>query len=96
VDLKKEQAMLDHFNKVFKPAATKQPGYIDVRLMKLRSTLQGKADPRWNYRFELEYVSEELRQNWIKTPVHQQVWPPIENMFATKEYVIQLFDITTD
>jgi hypothetical protein len=91
VDPKKEKAMLRHFDTVFRPAASKQPGYIDVKMLKFKSTIQGKA-PGVNYRFALTFQSEELRQKWIKTDVHQQVWPPIEDMLTTKDYSVHLFD----
>jgi heme-degrading monooxygenase HmoA len=93
VDPKKEKEMLRHFDTVFKPAAAKQPGYMDVKLLKLRSTLMGKAPARMNYRFVLAYQSEELRQKWIATDVHQKVWPPIESALTTKDYTVTLFDV---
>lgn len=92
VDPAKEKAMLKHFETVFRPAAARQPGYIDVKILKLRSTISGKAPAGVNYRFALTFQSEELRQNWIKTDVHQKVWPPIENMLTTKDYTTLLFD----
>jgi len=92
VDPAKEKEMLKHFETVFRPAASKQPGYIDVKLLKLRSTISGKAPAGVNYRFALTFQSEELRQKWIKTDVHQKVWPPIENTLTTKDYTTLLFD----
>ena len=92
VDPAKEKEMLKHFETVFRPAASKQPGYIDVKLLKLRSTISGKAPAGVNYRFALTFQSEELRQKWIKTEVHQKVWPPIEDMLTTKDYTTLLFD----
>ncbi len=88
----KEKEMLRNFETIFRPAAAKQPGYIDVKVLKLRSTLMGKAPAGVNYRFVLTYQSEELRQKWIKTDVHQQVWPTIENTLTTKDYTVMLFD----
>jgi heme-degrading monooxygenase HmoA len=94
VDPAKEKEMLRNFETVFRPAAAKQPGYIDVRMLKLRSALQGKAPAGANYRFVLTFQSEELRQKWIKTDVHQKVWPMIENTLTTKDYSVLLFDAT--
>jgi hypothetical protein len=93
VDPAKEKQMLRHFESVFKPAAVKFNGYIDVKLIKLRSALVGKAPAGLNYRFVLNYQSEELRQKWIASDVHQKVWPPIENMLTTKDYTVLLFDV---
>ena len=77
----------------FGPAAAKQPGYVDVKMLKLRSTLMGKMPAGINYRFVLTYQSEELRQKWIATDVHQRVWPTIENTLTTKNYTVVLFDV---
>ena len=88
----REQEMLNNFHNVFKPAAIKFPGYIDVKLLKLRSTLSGSAPAGINYRFQLTYESEELRQKWIKSDVHQKVWPTVENTLSTKDYATLLFD----
>src|SRR5579862_5057731 len=62
VDPAKEQEMLHNFKTIFRPAASKQPGYIDVQMLKLRSALQGKGPEASNYRFVLTFASEELRQ----------------------------------
>jgi len=92
VDPKKEKDVLRHFETVFRPAAIKHPGYIDVKLLKLRTTLMGSAPAGVNYRFVLTYQSEELRQKWIASDVHQKVWPPIENALTSKNYTVMLFD----
>lgn len=93
VDPAREQEMLRHFRNTFKPAAEKFPGYIDLKMLKLRTAYQGAAPAGINYRFQLTYQSEELRQKWIKSDVHQKVWPPIENMLTNKAtYPVLLFD----
>jgi heme-degrading monooxygenase HmoA len=88
----KEKDALRHFETVFRPAASKMPGYLDVRLLKLRTAVYGKAPVAVTHRFNLTFQSEELRQKWIATDVHQKVWPPIENMLVSKEYSCVLFD----
>ena len=93
VDPAKEQEMLRHFHNTFKPAAEKFPGYVDLKMLKLRTALQGSLASGINYRFQLTYESEEMRQKWIKSDVHQKVWPPIENMLTNKaNYPVLLFD----
>ena len=92
VDPAKEQEMLRNFRTVFKPAAVKYPGYIDVKILKLRSALQNSAPPGVNYRFQLTYESEELRQKWINSDIHKKVWPTIEGTLTSKNYTILLFD----
>ena len=92
VDPAKEQEMLHNVKTIFRPAASKQPGYIDVQMLKLRSAIQGKAPEAANYRFVLTFVSEELRQKWIATSTHQRVWPTIENTLKSKDYSVLLYD----
>ena len=92
VDPAREKEMLKNFETIFRPAASKQPGYIDVKLLKLRTAVMGKAPAGINYRFALTYQTEELRQKWVATDVHQKVWPTIENTLLTKNYNVLLFD----
>jgi antibiotic biosynthesis monooxygenase (ABM) superfamily enzyme len=92
VDPAKEEEMLRNFHNTFKPAARKFPGYIDVKMCKLRSTLQGAAPAGVNYRFQLTYQSEELRQKWVASETHKKVWPTIENTLSSKNYTVLLFD----
>jgi hypothetical protein len=93
VDPAKEQEMLKNFHTIFKPAAMKHPGYIDVQIVKLRTALMGKAPEGMNYRFVLTFKSEELRQKWIASDVHQKVWPTVENTLKHKNYTVLLMDI---
>jgi len=92
VDPAKEQEMLHNFHTIFKPAAAKFPGYVDVKMCKLRSAIQGAPPSGVNYRFQLTYESEELRQKWVASETHQKVWPTIENTLKSKNYVVLLFD----
>jgi hypothetical protein len=93
VDPAREQEMLRHFHNTFKPAAEKFQGYVDLKMLKLRTAYQGSVPAGINYRFQLTYESEELRQKWIKSDVHQKVWPPIENMLTNKAtYPVLLFE----
>jgi antibiotic biosynthesis monooxygenase (ABM) superfamily enzyme len=92
VDPAHEQEMLHNFHTIFKPVATKFPGYVDVKMCKLRSAIQGTAPSGVNYRFQLTYQSEELRQKWLASETHRKVWPSIENTLKSKDYVVLLFD----
>ena len=80
----KEQEMLRYFETVFRPAAQKFEGYLDVRMLKLRATLMGNAPAGVNYRFALVYKSEELRQKWIASDVHNTVWGGMEKTFLSR------------
>jgi hypothetical protein len=89
----REREMLDLFHNQFVPEAVKHDGYIRVKMLKRRSVVQGSVPPAHNYRFELEFESEELRQKWIASPEHQRVWPPVEKtMTTTKNYPVVLYD----
>jgi antibiotic biosynthesis monooxygenase (ABM) superfamily enzyme len=93
VDPAKEKEMLHNFHTIFKPAAEKQPGYIDVNVLKLRSAIQGSAPAGVNYVFVLRMTSEEERQKWINSPTHKRVWPTVENTLTSKNYTVLLFDM---
>ncbi len=93
VDPAKEQEMLRLFETRFRPAAAKQPGFIDLKLLKLRSALMGKAPAGINYRFSLSFESEELRQKWIATDIHNELWPMMEATLTTKDYTVLLFEV---
>jgi len=92
VDPAKEKLMIKNFHEIFKPAAIKFEGYIDVKITKIRQALMGAAPAGINYRFQLTYKSEELRQKWVGSAVHQKVWPGIENTLTTKNYSVLLCD----
>jgi heme-degrading monooxygenase HmoA len=92
VDPSQERDMLYSFHTVFRPAAAKQPGFIDVKMLKLRSALAGTGPSGANYRFELTFASEEQRQAWVATTTHKQVWPTIEKTLASKNYTVLLYD----
>jgi len=91
VDPKREQEMLDAFEKIFRPVARKQPGFIDLKMLKLKDAIRGAAPLK--YRFELTMASEELRQKWINTPEHAKAWPTIENTLTDKNFSIIVFDV---
>jgi len=93
VDPAREKEMLHNFENIFRPEAAKHPGYMKVRMLKLRTALQGSAPAGVNYRFSLTYQSEELRQKWVASAEHQRVWPTIENTLASKNYTVLLFDV---
>jgi hypothetical protein len=92
VDPAKEQEMLHNYHTIFRPAAVKHPGYIDLKMLKLKQAVQGSAPAGVNYRFQLTYESEELRQKWIASDVHKKAWPTIEKTLQSKDYVVLLFD----
>jgi hypothetical protein len=93
VDPAKEQEMLEFFEQKFRPAAARQPGYIDLKMLKLKSTLRGAAPPGTNYQFVLTFSSEALRQKWVATELHKQLWPIIEGSLTDKNYSRLLYEV---
>ena len=89
----REKEMLDLFHNQFVPEAVKHEGYVRVKMLKRRAVVQGSVPPAHNYRFELEFENEELRQKWIASAAHQRVWPPVEKAMTTaKDYPVVLYD----
>jgi heme-degrading monooxygenase HmoA len=93
VDPAKEQEMLRFFEEKFRPAAARQPGFIDMRMLKLKSALRGAAPPGTNYQFVLTFSSEALRQKWIATETHKQLWPILEGTLTDKNYSRLLYEV---
>src|SRR5437762_298601 len=92
VDPAREQEMLDAYHQHFKPVAERHDGYIDLKIVKLRKVIQGGPAPAAsiNYRFQLTYRSEALRQKWIASEDHKRNWPLIENTLTDKGYLVLL------
>jgi hypothetical protein len=88
-----EQEMLSNFEKIFRPIAKKQPGYIDLKMLKLREAIRGGAPAGGTFRFVLDFESEELRQKWIASAAHAMGWPTIEDTLSDKNFNILLYDI---
>lgn len=93
VDPAKEEEMLRHFETTFRPAAAQFQGFIDVQMLKLRSALVGSAPAGVNYRFALSYESEDLRQKWVTSDRHAEVWGPMEKTLSSPHYTVLLFDV---
>jgi heme-degrading monooxygenase HmoA len=89
----REQEMLSNFQKIFRPTAKKQPGYIDLKMLKLREAIRGGAPSGGSFRFVLVFESEEMRQKWIASAAHAKVWPTIEDTLSDKNFNILLYDV---
>lgn len=93
IDPAKEQEMLRYFQTVFRPAAMKFRGYGDVRMLKISAVPVGMPPPGINYRFAITYESEDLRQKWVASEIHQEVWGSMESMLSTPNYTVILFEV---
>ena len=78
VDPAREKELISNFRKIFKPAISRQPGFVEVKLLKLRSVLGGPMPANTNYRLIISFQTEAQRQAWVATADHQRVWPSIE------------------
>jgi len=93
VDPAKEAELLQFFEASFRPAASHQPGYIDLKLLKLSAALRGPAPEGSNFQFVLTFTSEELRQKWVASATHQKLWPAFESMLTSKNYTRLLYEV---
>ena len=93
VDSHKEAEMVQYFETVYRPAAEKFDGYVDLRILKLRAVLAGEPPHGMNYRFSITYTSEDLRQKWIQSDVHQVVWPRLQSFLASTDFDFLLFEV---
>ncbi len=88
----REKEMIANFRKVFRPTIRKQPGFVGVTLLQMRSALAGPA-PSTKYRLIISFKTEEERLTWVKTDDHQKAWPTIENTLRDKKFTAVLYDI---
>ena len=93
IDPKKVADAEHYFETVYRPAAMQFEGYIDLRLLKLRAVLAGQAAAGANYRFSITYESEELRQKWVQSDVHQVVWPALQSHLTSNDFDFLLFEV---
>lgn len=94
VDPAREAAFVEYFHKVFRPCAATFAGFRGLKLLKLKTLIQGgdAQAPGARYCFQLAYESEALRQVWNHSPEHAALWPTIENMLVDKRYPIALYE----
>lgn len=82
-----------YFETVYRPEAEKFAGYVDLQLLKLQSVLAGQAPAGMNYRFSITYQSEDLRMAWVRSDVHQVVWPKLQTYLTSDDFTFLLFDV---
>ncbi|MBI3681833.1 MAG: antibiotic biosynthesis monooxygenase [Acidobacteria bacterium] len=92
VDPAKEAELLKNFKQTFRPTISKQPGFVDVKLLKLRNAVAGAA-PATRYRLLISFQTEEQRLKWVATDDHQRAWPTIERTLSGKKFTAVLYDI---
>ena len=91
VDPAREAEFLTAYHQHFKPVARKHEGYVDLTIAKLDKTMQGPPPAKGvNYRFQLTWQSEALRQKWVASDDHVNNWPLLEKTLADKNYTVLL------
>ena len=77
-------ALEQTFREAFRPAIQAQPGFVETALLHSGSETD-------QYRLVIVFESEPLRQKWVATDLHQQVWPMIEAHCAG--YSVKIFSV---
>jgi hypothetical protein len=83
----------EYFDTVYRPAAMKFEGYVDLQLLKLHSVLAGQAPAGMTYRFSITYETEDLRMKWVHSDVHQVVWPKLQTYLTSDQFDFLLFEV---
>ena len=91
VEPRREKEMVENYLNLFRPAIQKQPGFVEVKLLKRRETEAKLQASR--YRLLISFQREEQRKQWVATEEHQRVWPAIEKTLTGTKYSIVLFDV---
>jgi heme-degrading monooxygenase HmoA len=93
VDPAKEKDLLKNFATIFQPTIKKQPGFVDVKLMKLRTVAKGTGPANTNYRLLLSFQTEDQRLKWAASDDHQKAWPTIDKNLRGDKLSAVLFDL---
>jgi hypothetical protein len=93
IDPAREAEAIEYFETVYRPTASGFEGYLDLQLLKLQGALEGSAPAGVNYRFSITFTSETLRQKWVASAPHQEVWGKLETFVTTRKYDFLLFDV---
>lgn len=93
VDPAKAATMEANFKKVFRPTISKQPGFVDVKLLKFRKAMMGDGPKTSFYRLLISFQTEEQRTTWVASADHQKAWPTIESQLKGAKFGAWLYDI---
>jgi hypothetical protein len=93
IDPAHEAEAVRYFETTYRPTARRFDGYIDLQLLKLAAAVVGTAPARVNYRFSISFTSEVLRQAWVASPEHTEVWGTLETFLTKHDYDFLLFEV---
>lgn len=92
LDPAREADAITYFETVYRPTARRFEGYVDLQLLKLTTAVTGTAPPGVNYRFSITFASEALRQRWVASPEHEEVWSALDGFLTVHDVTFLLFD----
>lgn len=93
IDPAREAEAIHYFETIYRPAARRFEGYIDLHLLKLTAAIVGAAPEGVNYRFSITFTTEALRKKWVASDPHQEVWGRLESFLTRHDYDFLLFDV---
>ena len=92
VDAGREEEMVRNYREIFRPTIRKQPGFVDVKLLKRRGSKDTPVPAESKYLLIISFESEELRTQWTSTDEHQSAWPTIGNTLTGSRYTARHYD----
>jgi hypothetical protein len=92
IDPAREAEAVEYFETVYRPTAKRFEGYLDLQLLRLTAAVTGAAPAGVNYRFSISFASEALRQRWVASPEHQEVWGALDAFLTHHDVTFLLFD----
>ena len=86
--------MIKNYHEIFQPTISRQPGFVDVKLLKLREALAGPEPENYKYRLIISFETEEQRREWVARDEHQYAWPTVEKTLTGDKYTALLYDVS--
>lgn len=89
----KEKTLEANFEKIFRPTISRQPGFVEVKLLKFIAAKAGDGPKNSSYRLIISFQTEEQRVKWVATADHQKVWPTMEAQLRGAKFSAWLYDV---
>ncbi len=88
----KEAIIEANFAKIFKPTISKQPGFVEVKLLRFQAAKAGEGPKSSKYRLVISFQTEAQRVTWVATADHQKAWPAIEGQLRGAKFSAWLYE----
>ena len=89
----KEKTLEANFEKTFRPTISRQPGFVEVQLLRFRKAMMGAGPAHSSYRLLISFYTEEQRVAWVASADHQKAWPTIEGQLQGAKFTAWLYDV---